>query len=148
MSITEVLIIGAFLALLIPEQSRVAANVMLIFNLVYFLFVIDLDWNYYYITSATLNTVIGFILFSRYRIVAILSFLLIPVNFIGYTMYKYYYEPTIYDNICLTIIILQIVMLTVRGLLNGIDKRFNNGPLVFLVNFDSRKNHAKIQKTT
>lgn len=146
MSITDGLIIGAFFALLIPEQSRIAANVILLFNFVYFLFVIDLDWNYYYIASATLNTAIGVILFSRYRVVSILSFLLIPTNFIGYTMYKYYYEPTIYDNICLTIIILQILMLTIRGLLNGIDKRLNNDSLVFLVNFDSNKNHAKIQK--
>ena len=146
MTIYQFVFIGAFIALLFPKQSRVAAVVTLAFNAIYFTFIIDLDWTQYYLYSATLNTMLGVILFRWYRVVATLSFLLIPVNIIGYLLCKYYYEPTIYDNMCLIIILLQIITLTLRGLLNGTNRRRDNSPLVFLVNFDSNKNRAKMQK--
>jgi len=146
MTIYQVAFIGAFIALLIPSQSRPAALTILFFNAIYFSFIIDLAWDDYYLYSATLNTILGVTLYKRYRVVAILSFSLIIVNYIGYLLAFNYYDPTIYDNICLIIILLQIIMLTIRGLLNGIDRQYNYDPLVFLVNFDSNKNHAKIQK--
>lgn len=146
MNSIDVFIIGAFIALLIPAQSRLAALVILAFNIIYFNFIIDLAWDDYYLYSATLNTILGVTLYKKYRVVAILSFSLIIVNYIGYLLSYNYYEPTIYDIMCLIIILLQIIMLTIRGLLNGIDRRYNYSPMVFLVNFDSNKNHAKIQK--
>ncbi len=146
MDIIDTLIIGAFIALLYPEQSRFAAKHILILNYFYFSFMFNADWDVYYLYSATLCTILGVSLYKRYRVVAILSFLLIPVNYIGYLLSFNYYEPTIYDNICLIIILLQIIMLTIRGLLNGIDRQYNYSPMVFLVNFDSNKKHAKIQK--
>ena len=104
-------------------------------------------WDSYYLYSAALNTVLGVILYSKYRVVAILSFSLILANYIGYLLSFYRYEPTVYDNICLTIIALQIIMLIFRGLLDGINIAYKFRPMVFLVHFDSNKNHAKIQKT-
>jgi hypothetical protein len=147
MNTTDVFIIGAFIALLFFEQSRVAAIIILIFNVIYFNFVIDAEWDCYYLYSAALDTAIGVILYSRYRVVAILSFSLIIVNYIGYLLSLNYYESTIYDNIYLTIIALQIIMLIFRGLFDGIDRAYKFRPMVFLVHFDSNKNHAKIQKT-
>ena len=38
-------------------------------------------------------------------------------------------------------------MLIFRGLLDGINIAYKFRPMVFLVHFDSNKNHAKIQKT-
>lgn len=146
MTFWQLYFIGAFIALLIPRQSRLAAFIILSFSVIHFNFIVPLDWTEYYLYSATLNTVLGVILFRWYKLVATLSFLLIPVNILGYLLCKNYYEPTIYDNMCLIIILLQIIMLTIRGLLNGIDRRYNYSPMVFLVNFDSNKNHAKIQK--
>lgn len=139
--------IGAFIALLLPKQSRFAAFVILVFNAIYFNYIISLDWTKYYLYSATLNTILGVILFKRYKLVATLSFLLIPINFIGYMLCLNYYDPYIYDNMCLIIILLQIIILTSRDLLDGVDRRYNNNPLVFLIDFDSGQNRVKIQKT-
>jgi hypothetical protein len=146
MNTIDLFIIGAFIALLIPSQSRLAAKFILISYAIYFNFIIDLAWDDYYLYSATLNTILGVTLYRQYRVVAILSFSLIIANYIGYLLCLNRYEPTIYDNICLIIILLQIIMLTIRGLLNGINRQCDYSPLVFLVNFDSNKNHAKIQK--
>ena len=146
MNTVDVFIIGAFTALLFPEQSRFAAKIILLFYLVYFIFVIDADWDNYYLYSATLDTIIGVMLYRRYRVVAILSFSLIIVNYIGYLLSLNYYEPTIYDSMYLIITLLQIIMLIIRGLLNGIDRPHNFNTLVFFVDFDSNQNRVKIQK--
>jgi hypothetical protein len=131
-------------ALLIPPQTRMAAFVMLAFNFIYFQFVLNLDWTEYYHYSATLCATIGVILYRKYKLVALLSFLLIPVNIIGYLLCKNYFDPYIYDNMCLTITLLQVVVLLSRGLTNGISWGNKRNPLVFLADFDSRKNHAKM----
>jgi len=147
MNIIQCVFIVAFVVLLIPERSRLAAIVILVFNLIYFQFILPLDWEVYYHFSATLNTLLGVILYYRYKSVAILSFLLIPINVIGYLLCKNYYDPFIYDNMCFVVIALQIILLTVRGLTDGTSWGGKRNSLVFLANFDSYKNHAKIQKT-
>lgn len=148
MSILDKLIIGAFIALLFFCESRRAAFIILIFNIIYYNFIINMDWDSYYVYAASLNTLLGVILYSKNRVVAILSFSLILANYIGYYLSFYRYDSIIYVNICLTIIFLQIIMLVFRGPLDGVDISYKFRYVVFLVNFDSRKNHAKIQKTT
>ena len=143
----QLVFIGAFIALLLPKETRFAAVAILAFNAVYFSFIIDKEWTSYYHWSATINTLLGIILYFKYRAVAILSFLLIPINIIGYLLCKNYYDPFIYDNMCFIVILLQILLLTVRGLTDGTSWGDKRNPLVFLANFDSYKNHAKIQKT-
>jgi hypothetical protein len=147
-SILDKLIIGAFIALLFFGESRRAAFIILVFNIIYYNFIINMDWDSYYVYAASLNTVLGVILYSKYRVVAILSFSLILVNYTGYLLSFYRYETAVYDNICLTIIALQIIMLIFRGPLGGVDISYKFRHVVFLVDFDSNKNHAKIQKTT
>ena len=144
----QIIIIWAFLALLIPHKTRFAAVVMLSFNFIYFEFVSNLGWENYYHYSATISALVGVILYRQYMLVSLLSFLLIPTSIIGYLLCKNYYEPYIYDNICLTIILLQVLVLLSRGLSDGFSWGNKRNPLVFLADFDSRKNHAKIQKTT
>ena len=148
MTAYQLIIIWAFVALLIPHKTRFAAVVMLSFNFVYFQFISSLQWTEYYHYSATLPALVGVLLYRQYKLVSILSFLLIPTNIIGYLLCKNYYEPYIYDNICLTIILLQVLVLLSRGLSDGFSWGNKGNPLVFLADFDSRKNHAKIQKTT
>ena len=148
MNTYQFIFIGAFIALSIPKKTRAASILILFFNLFYFLFIIDVSWKYYYLYSATLNTVLGVTLyFLSYKVVGLLSFLLIPVNILGYVLCKNYQEPYLYDNMCAIIILLQILSLIARGLTDGADSRVKDSPLVFLVDFDSNKNRAKIQKT-
>jgi len=147
-SILDKSIIGAFIALLFFEESRRAAFIILIFNIIYYNFIINMDWDSYYVYAASLNTLLGVILYSKNRVVAILSFLLILANYIGYFLSFYRYDSAIYVNICLTIIFLQIIMLVFRGPIGGVDISYKFRHVVFLVDFDSNKNHAKIQKTT
>jgi len=146
--IFDLIIIGAFIALSFKKESSFAAKVILALNAVYFSFVINMAWDDYYLYTATINTAAGVIIFNKYKLVAILFFLLIPVNILGYLLCDNNYEPNIYNNFCIAITLLQIIVLSSRGLANGISWGNKRNPLVFLVNFDSRKNHAKIQKTT
>ena len=111
MNTTDLFIIGAFIALLFFENSRFAATIILIFNAIYFNFIINAEWDYYYLYSATLDTSVGVILYGRYRAVAILSFSLIIINYVGYFLSINYHDPYIYDNIYLTIILLQVLVL-------------------------------------
>lgn len=143
----QLISIGVFIALMLNKQSRYAAMVMLVFNLIYFTFIIDLHWSVYYHWSATLNTVLALTIYSRYKAVAILSFLLIPINVLGYELCKNYYEPDIYDNICMLIILLQIIILISRCISHGVDGRNRIGFMVFIADFDSGQNRVKIQKT-
>tara|TARA_R110001632_G_scaffold216657_1_gene344979 strand:+ start:769 stop:1227 length:459 start_codon:yes stop_codon:yes gene_type:complete len=146
--IFDLIIIGAFIALSFKKESSFAAKVILALNAVYFSFVINMDWDDYYLYTATINTVVGVIIFNKYKLVAILFFLLIPVNILGYLLCDNNYEPNTYNNFCIAITLLQIIVLSSRGLTNGISWGNKRNPLVFLADFDSRKNHAKIQKTT
>jgi len=140
------ILIGLFIALLFFKPSRSAAKVILVGYLIYLIFILPIDGPYYYKLAALLNMIIGFILYKEYRIVALLSFSLILVNSVGLVLYNNYYEPTIYDNLSLLIIALQILILIARVTLNGIHARGVRGrALVFLINFDSIKSSVTMQ---
>jgi hypothetical protein len=87
------------------------------------------EHRYYYHFCALLNLVIGSLIINRHFVVGCLSFSLIPVNWFGFFLFTKYYEPTIYDNISLSIILLQLLTLTIRSLHGIFTDPSRNGKL-------------------
>jgi hypothetical protein len=78
--------------------------------------ILPLDGFNYYHFCALLNLGIGLLIINKHFIVGLFSFSLIPVNLVGYFLFMKYYDPVIYDNIALSIISMQILILTIRSL--------------------------------
>ena len=155
MNILHYLFIALFVLLAINEDTRRACAVFLVSYFVYDSFILPTDGFSYYHLCALLNLIIGLLIINKHFIVGCLSFLLIPANYIGYFLFVKYYEPTIYDNISLSIISMQILMLTVRSLHGIFTKSDRSGVLsnifrllvVRLVSVDSvSKNKKSLEK--
>jgi hypothetical protein len=110
------LFIALFLLLAISKDTRKACMVFLASYLLYKTLILPVSGFYYYHFCALLNLVIGFAIIKKHFVVGCLSFSLIPTNLFGYFLFMKFYDPTIYDNIALTIISLQLITLAIRSL--------------------------------
>ncbi len=138
------IVIGFFSALLLFKTAKYAAVRILGGYALYFAVIVPLPGEYYYHVTALLNLIIGCILFSRYKSVAILSFSLILVNSIGLLLFGFGYAPTLYNSLSLIIILLQILLLYIRALNDGNHIRGNWGrALVLAANCDSMQSSYK-----
>ena len=129
MNFTQYIFIGALLLLFFNQKTRLASSVILASYAVYIPFVLELDGDqYYYHLSALIDLLIGLAVYKKFKIVGLLSFLLIPVHSLGLALYDGYYEPALYDNMCVLIIILQLIALlykaTPDGIITWIRRRF------------------------
>lgn len=137
MNISDWINIGLFVVLLKFKTLRYAAVTIITGYLLYFTAVEPLSGEYYYHGTALLNLIIGIVLFPRYKLVALLSFSLILVNNIGFVLYETGYEPALYNDLSLCIILTQILLLYIRALTDGHIIRGTGGrALVWLTNFD------------
>ena len=148
MYIYQYMLISTFIFLFFNKDLRLASVSFLFGWVVYFFIVISFGAGSYYALSAAIELFIGCSLINRYKLVSYLSFLLIFVNFYGICMHEIGVGPKSYDFAYCLISIFQVLTLIARGMVGGNTKLCNKRPLVFLADFDSRKNHAKIQKTT
>lgn len=147
MNLSNFIFAGLFSVLLSFKQTRLASAVILLGYLIYYFSIVDLPGEYYYHSSALLNTVIGVILIKKYPAVAILSFSLILINLIGFVLYDNFYDPSVYNKLSSFAIFLQIIMLTIRMLLNGVNFRGAWGrAMVYIVGGDSYKSYSSVQK--
>ena len=145
MNISDYIHLSLFTGLLKFRTVRYAAMTILAGYAVYFTSVIPLADEYYYHATGLLNLVIGLFLFPRFKLVALLSFLLIVVNNVGLMMYELGYEPALYNNLSQIIIIIQLLLLYIRALLDGQILRGTRGrALVWLVNADCIQSSATL----
>ena len=108
--------IACFALLAINKGTRKACMVYLVSYFIYSNLIFPMTGFYYYHFCALLSLVTGLIIINKHFIVGCLSLFLIPTNLIGYFLFYKYYEPTIYDNIALTIILMQLLTLTIRAI--------------------------------
>ena len=151
------LIMAAFAILAINKEVRNACGTFLFAFLIYWVLIFPENGGVYYHLAAWLNLGIGLAVINRHFVVGCLSFALIPTNLLGYLLYYKYYESTFYDNIALTIILLQILTLTIRSL-HGIYTRSNKFRVrknalglfvVWLIACDSMdKSKTKVEKVS
>lgn len=110
------LIMLSFALLAINKEVRSACLNFLFAYLVYFALIFPESGFVYYHLAAALNLCLGIVIIQRHFVVGVLVFALIPTNIIGYLLFINDYQPPFYDNIALTIILLQILTLTIRSL--------------------------------
>ena len=102
---------------------------------------------YYYMSAATIEASIAYLLNKRYRVIAYLGYLLIFVNFYGLMLYKAKLPPLTYDVVYAIISITQFLFLLVRALPNGIHRLHCQHWLVRAINFDSRGAYDRMYKS-
>ena len=147
MSHVHYIFIVLFLFLTISKDTRKAALVFLASYFIYQNLIIPSENLMYYRLCALLSLCIGLLLIKSNFIVGCLSLFLIPTNLIGYFLYVKYYEPVFYDNMALTIVFLQIIILIIRSLHGVFNRSFRDRGIsnifrllmVCIVNADSNK---------
>jgi len=147
MSLIQWFIVLAIFLLTFNKASKSDAFVLFRAYLIYQFAIVDLPAEAYYSCTAFMNLIVGIILHHRNVSGALCSYSLIFVNCLGFYLWYKYSPPTLYDNISLIILILQLVAITPRGLLNGI--RCHLKPPVAISNgFDSIKARVTMYKNT
>ena len=101
------------------KASKSDAFILFSGYLFYIWFIVDVNGVYYYSCSAILNLIIGLNLHFINKRAAICSYLLVIVYLLGVLLWYGYYEPTLYDNISILILVIQLITITPKGLLNG-----------------------------
>ena len=136
-------VLALFFVLCFSYDHKHIGRVCFLAYSIYVLFIVDLSGEYFYHITALMNTVVAYAVYGRYRLFSILSFLFIPVCFVGYVMYSNYHAPVLYDTLAVIITILQVLLLGARVMKNAVTvKGIRGRALVRIVNFDSfKQNH-------
>ena len=143
--IFNVAVLLIFLVMSFSYNHKLAGRLLLVCQLVYIFFIVDLSGDYYYHVTALMNTIIAYILYGRYRVFSLLSFAFIPVCILGHQMYDNYYSPVLYDTLSIIITILQVLLLVARVMTDAITiKGVRGRALVRLINFDSFKQDPEL----
>ncbi|HHZ70016.1 MAG TPA: hypothetical protein EYN54_07015 [Methylococcaceae bacterium] len=137
MYLYQYILLAGFTCLLFFRGTKFAAITFLTGWTVYLVSTPGLEYKFYFIAAATIETAIAFTLNNKYRLVSWLGYMLIPVNIVGLILHinevKMYYDVT-YALISVT----QFLLLTIRAIPNGLNGLGAKHPLVRAVNFDSR----------
>lgn len=97
--------------MLFNKASFFGASILSFSYVFYNHFIVDLSAIYYYSCAALLNLIIGMMLQQSNKQTAILSYLLVPINFFWLLLWYKYQPPLLYDRISLLILVLQVVTL-------------------------------------
>lgn len=109
----------AFVLLCFNKVTRLVALIFILSYAIYIPFILPLEGSIYYNWAATKDVAVGFLVISAFRAVGILSLSFVPINTFGYWLYESYYDPIIYDTICLSIIFVQIILLIKGAMIDG-----------------------------
>ena len=132
--------------LLFIRASKYDAFVLFVAFSVYQVFIIPVSDIYYYSCTSLLNLCVGIVLHHRNRLAALCSYSLVLLNLIGFWMWYAMFNPTVYDNISLFILTIQLFAIIPKGLVNGIRHYFKH-TMAHIVGFDCFQSRATIHKT-
>jgi hypothetical protein len=139
-----VLLVG-FACLYLNKNTKFASSVFLLGWAFYLLIIIGIEYNYYFLASATIETSIAVILNKRYRLISYISYCLLLLNIAGLVMHindvKFYYDFT-YAVLSVS----QFLLLLARAVPNGINRLHSEHFVVRAVNFDSRRTYNRLHK--
>jgi hypothetical protein len=143
----QYILLAGFTCLLFNKETRVAAFVFLVGWVVYLLTTIGIDYEFYFLVSATIETAIAYVLNNKYRAVSWLGYTLIPVNIIGLKLHIH--DIGVYYDVAYAIIsVTQFLFLMARAIPNGINRLHTEHFLVRAVNFDSRGSYDIMYKNS
>ena len=120
--------IALFLLFMLSSKTRSTASVLLSFYFIYYEFALQFHGLERYAAIATLESLAGcYLLYgSKYtpfkhkdNSIAETYFILVFVNVFGGFLYQYYYPPIYYDNMCITMMSIQIIILSWRIIKDG-----------------------------
>jgi len=122
MVITQWIIFSIMCLLLFSrdKDSQFSAVVLIVAYLFYQAFIVSASDIDYYSYTPFLNLIVGIILQKRNPYAAICSYSLVLWSVGGFFLWYNYYEPDMYDNISLLILILQVITILPTRLLNGL----------------------------
>lgn len=136
MYLYQYILLAGFTCLLFFRETRFASSVFLSGWIVYLVSTIGMEYKFYFLASATIETAISYTLNKKHRLVSWLGYSLILVNISGLILHIYgiklYYDVT-YAVISVT----QFLLLLARLLPSGILRLSEQCWLVRLINFDS-----------
>lgn len=128
---------AGFVCLLFNKETRIAGSVFIAGWAIYTVTTLNAGTAFYYMSAATIEAGIAYVLNKRHRAVAYLGYSLILVNIYGLLLYKLRISPISYDIIYAVISITQFLLLLSRLALNGINRLPPEHFMVRLVDFDS-----------
>lgn len=122
MYITQWIVFSIICLLLFSKDkdSQLSAAILVIAYLFYQAFIVGTPFILYYSYAAFLNLIVGIVLQKRNPYAAICSYSLTLCNVGGFFLWYNYYDPDVYDNISLLILILQTITILPTRLLNGL----------------------------
>lgn len=103
-------------------------------------------YNYYYTLMCGVLLVSGFILHQQFRVAAICSYILVPVNALGCLLWYKYYPHDLYNIVASIILVIQFLSTLPKVLLNGIDTTIDRYSVASGCRFDGNKECATMHK--
>ena len=118
MNFHNYIFIGLFTLFLLSSKTRSTAFVLLFVYLAYFTVCLQLHGLDRYAAISTLELIAGYSLLKikpiQDLLIAKTFFTAVFANVIGGCLYQGYYPPIYYDIMCITIMVIQIIILTYR----------------------------------
>ena len=114
-------IIAVFSLFLLSSKTRATASVLLFVYVAYYFWALQFHGLQRYTAIATLEVSAGLYLLriDKDNSIAETYFIAVFINVVGGILYWNYYPPKYYDNMCITLMIIQIIILTWRVFKDG-----------------------------
>ena len=125
MILIDYVFMAIFALFIINAKTRVSALVLVLGYVAYWIIALEIVGLHRYGFIALINTSSGLYLtfVKRDTAMAVLFYSALIVCFIGGVLYVNYYPAYYYDNMCITIMALQVLALLYRVGLNGVNLR-------------------------
>ena len=122
MILLDYIFIGFFTLFIISDKTRASALVLVIGYLAYWVIALKLTGldRYGFIAFINVSSGIYLTYVKKDYPMAALFYIAVIVGFIGGVLYVNYYPQYYYDNMCITIMLLQALVLLCRVALNGL----------------------------
>lgn len=105
---------------LLPSKTRLTSSILLFCYLMLYVFILHLHGLHRYMAIGTLELFAGLLLLKCKDVsIAETFFVSVFVNVTGGFLYWYYYEPVYYDNMCIGIMTIQILIMAWRVFKGG-----------------------------
>jgi hypothetical protein len=138
-------ILAGITCLYFNNNTKYASSVFLLGWAFYLLLTIGIEYNFYFVVCATIETAIAVLLNQRYRLISYLGYSLLLLNIIGLILHvngvRFYYDFA-YALISVT----QFMLLLARAFPDGVNRLHTKSFVVRAVNFDSRGAHNRMYK--
>lgn len=139
--------------ILIPVITRrneevLSIAILHIASIAMFYLISDEHYNDYYDVMILLCLISGAVLYPRFKIAAICSYILVLVNALGLFLWYKYYPHDLYNVISAIIFIIQFLSTLPKALFNGMDSRSNRYSVDSDGCFDGNKTYVTMHKTS